>query len=72
MLAPIATLFFLVSAWFVVAILADIFSSKGRILAVLRGEARPEPVPAVIVRSRPSVTARRKPMRAQPQWRAAA
>ena len=72
MLAPIATLVFLVSAWFAGAILADVFSRKGRILAVLRGEVRPEPVPAVIVRSRPSVAARRKPMRAQPQWRAAA
>jgi hypothetical protein len=72
MLAPIATLFFLVSAWFAVAILADVFPRKGRIVAVLQGEVRPEPVPAVIVRSRPSVAARLKPMRAQPQWRAAA
>jgi hypothetical protein len=72
MLAPIATLFFLVSAWFAVAILTDVFSRKGRIFGVLRGEVRPAPVPAVIVRGRPSVAARRKPMRAQPQWRAAA
>jgi hypothetical protein len=72
MLAPIATLFFLVSAWFAGAILTDVFSRTGRILAVLRGEVRLEPVPAVIVRSRPNVAARRKPMRAQPQWRAAA
>jgi hypothetical protein len=72
MLAPIATLVFLVSAWFAVAIFADLFSRKGRIVAALRGEVRPEPVAAVVVRSRPSVVARRKPMRAQPQWRAAA
>jgi hypothetical protein len=72
MLAPIATLVFLVSVWFAVAIVADLYSRKGRIVAALRGEVRPEPVPAVIVRSRPSVAARRKPMRAQPQWRAAA
>ena len=72
MLAPLATLVFLVSAWFAVAIFADLFSRKGRIVAALRGEVRPEPVPAVVVRSRTNASARRKPMRAQPQWRAAA
>ena len=72
MLAPLATLVFLVSAWFAAAVFADLFSRKGRVLAALRGEVRPEPVPAVMIRSRPSAIARRKPMRAQPQWRAAA
>ena len=72
MLAPIATLVFLVSAWFAVAIFADLFSRKGRIMAALRGEVRPEPVPAVMIRSRTSAVARTKPMRVQPQWRAAA
>jgi hypothetical protein len=72
MLAPIATLVFLVSAWFAVAIFADLFSRKGRIMAALRGEVRPEPVPAVMIRSRTSAAARTKPMRVQPQWRAAA
>ena len=72
MLAPIATLVFLVSAWFAVAIFADLFSRRGRIMSALRGEVRPEPVPAVMIRSRPSASARTKPVRVQPQWRAAA
>ena len=74
MLAPIATLVFLVSAWFAVAIFADLFSRKGRIVAALRGEVRAEPAPAIVVRSRPTAAVRRKPMRVQvqPQWRAAA
>ena len=72
MLAPLATLVFLVSAWFAVAIFADLFSRKGRIVAALRGEVRAEPVAAVVVRSRSNSAVRRKPMRVQPQWRAAA
>jgi len=72
MLAPLATLVFLVSAWLAVAIFADLSSRKGRIFAALRGEVRPEPAPAVMIRSRTSAAVRRKPMRAQPQWRAAA
>ena len=72
MLAPIATLVFLVSAWFAVAIFADLFSRRGRIMSALRGEVRPDPVPAVMIRSRTSSVARTKPVRVQPQWRAAA
>ena len=72
MLASIATLVFLVSAWFAVAIFADLFSHRGRIVSALRGEVRPEPVPAVMIRSRPSAIARTKPVRVRPQWRAAA
>ena len=72
MLAPLATLVFLVSAWFAAAIFADLFSRKGRVVAALRGEVRPEPVPAVMIRSRTSAAVRRKVLRAQPQWRAAA
>jgi hypothetical protein len=74
MLAPFVTLAFLAALWLVAAIGAELVLSSGRrILAVLRREA-PAIDPRMIVRARPArpASARTRPMRAQPQLRAAA
>jgi len=74
MLAPIATLIFLAALWVTVRIVADLLEQGlPRIAAALRGEPPAEIAPPVTVRQRPMrLPARRPPMRAQPQWRAAA
>jgi hypothetical protein len=74
MLAPFATLAFLVALWLLAAIGTEIVLSSGRrIAAVLRGEARAI-APQMIVRARParSASARMRPMPVRPQLRAAA
>ena len=75
MLAPFATLAFLIVFWLTAVVVAQILNhSKSRIAMALRGE---EPVNVgmpLVIRSRPSRgrASLRQPMRAQPQLRAAA
>ena len=75
MLAPFATLVFLSTIWLVAVVVSRNFSGSGsRIAAALRGEAAASTGMSLVIRSRrarPRV-ARRQPMRAQPQLRAAA
>jgi hypothetical protein len=74
MLAPFATLAFLVTLWLVAAVGTEILLSSGwRVAAALRGEV-PVNAPQMIVRVRSarSVSARTRAMRALPQLRAAA
>lgn len=74
MLAPFATLAFLATLWLIAAIGTEMFSRSGRrIVAALRGET-PAAAPRVIIRCRTSRAAysRTRPLRAQPQLRAAA
>ena len=74
MIAPFATLAFLAVLWICAFAFVEMFGRSSRILAALRGE-----VPAsaqtvtVSVRMRPTrVATPRRPLRAQPQLRAAA
>jgi hypothetical protein len=74
MLAPFATLAFLLVLWGVAVLAARIFEqSKSRIVMALRGE-EPKSGMSLEIRSRPSRArlSQRQPMRAQPQMRAAA
>lgn len=74
MLAPFATLAFLLVLWGVAVVAAHIFGhSKSRIAMALRGE-EPRSGMSLVIRSRPSRArlSQRQPMRAQPQMRAAA
>jgi len=74
MLAPLITLAFLVTLWACAVVAAEIFgASRTRILAALRGETS-EPRTILEVRMPPRRTgyARRTPIRARPQMRAAA
>ena len=74
MLAPIATLVFLTALWFAAKVIFDLADSLGaRSASALRGK----PVPAraaFAVRKRPTRAsfARPSPLRARPEWRAAA
>jgi hypothetical protein len=75
MIAPFATLAFLVVLWiFAFAILETFARSGSRILAALRGDMPVSGQPrGVTVRMRPTRAATpRRPLRAQPQLRAAA
>ena len=75
MLAPFATLAFLLVLWAAGVVFAEIYVRTGsRIAAALRGEAPVVKGTSLIIRSRPARArvARRLPMRAQPQLRAAA
>jgi hypothetical protein len=72
MLAPVATLVFLAAIWLAFVLAAEIFARRlSRIAAALRGEARPRRVELVPVRAR-NVVRRSQPLRARPEWRAAA
>ena len=73
MIAPFATLAFLTVLWISAFVFAEIFGRSGSlILAALRGETPACPA-AVTVRMRPTRVAKsRRPLRAQPQLRAAA
>ena len=74
MLAPFATLAFLLVLWGVAVVAAHIFGhSKSRIAMALRGE-EPRSGMSLVIRSRPSRArlSQRQPMRARPQMRAAA
>ena len=75
MLAPFATLAFLIILWTAAVVAAPIVvKSKLRILSVLRGEEPIRPEMSLAIRSGPSRErfSPRQPMRAQPQLRAAA
>ena len=75
MLAPFATLVFLLVIWLAIAIVSGIFAGSGaRIAAAVRGEAPPSNGTSLVIRSRPALARlqRHQPMRAQPQMRAAA
>ena len=75
MLAPIATLIFLSALWLAAVVVAEIVTRSGpRIAAALRGEAPVVTGKSLVIRSRPARArmAKRQPMRAQPQLRAAA
>ena len=75
MLAPLATLVFLSAIWVAAVVITHVFARKGpRIAAALRGEAPAQKVTSLVIRSRPARArvARRQPLRAQPQLRAAA
>jgi len=75
MLAPFATLAFLLALWLAAVVVAQILShSKSRIAVALRGEEPMKVGISLVIRSRPSRAraSLRQPMRAQPQLRAAA
>ena len=77
MLAPLATLAFLATLWCVVRIALEMADGSGaRILAALRGQSMlalpPQSVRPLTVRFQPRAESVRRPMRAQPEWRAAA
>ena len=75
MLTPVATLVFLSPLWLVAAVCTEMFIRSGsRFAAALRGEAPVMMGTSLVIRSRPARVrlARRQPMRAQPQLRAAA
>ena len=75
MLAPFATLAFLIILWTAAVVAAQIVvNSKLRILSVLRGEEPIRPEMSLVIRSGPSRerSPHRHPMRARPQLRAAA
>jgi hypothetical protein len=75
MLAPFATLVFLIVLWLTAVVGAQILShSKSRMAMALRGEESVKVGMSLVIRSRPSPAraALRQPMRAQPQLRAAA
>ena len=75
MLAPFATLVFLSAIWLAAVVVGRIFAGSGaRIAAALRGGAPASTGTSLVIRSRPARAriARRQPMHAQPQLRAAA
>jgi hypothetical protein len=75
MLAPFATLAFLLVLWLAAVVVAQILShSKSRIAMALRGEEPAKVGTSLLIRSRPNRAraSLRQPMRAQPQLRAAA
>ena len=75
MLAPLATLAFLSALWLTAAVFTEMFARTGsRIAAALRGEAPVVRGTSLVIRSRSARAriAKRQPMRAQPQLRAAA
>lgn len=77
MIAPLATLAFLVTMWLVVRIALDMADGSGaRIVAALRGQSMialpPQSVRSFSVRFQPRAESGRRSVRAQPEWRAAA
>ena len=77
MLAPLATLAFLATLWCVARIVLDMADGSGaRIMAALRGQSMlarpPQSVRPLSVRFQPRAESVRRPLRAQPEWRAAA
>ena len=76
MLAPLATLAFLATLWLVVRIMLDMSDGVGaKMLAALQGRsmlAQPQSLRAISARFQPRAEAVRRPLRAQPEWRAAA
>ena len=77
MIAPLATLAFLVTMWLVVRVALDLAEGSGaRIVAALRGQSMialpPQSVRPFSVRVQPRAESVRRLVRAQPEWRAAA
>ena len=77
MLAPFATLAFLATIWFIARIALEMADGTGvKILTALRGQSMlaqpPQSVRPITVRFRPRAESVRRPMRVQPEWRAAA
>ncbi len=77
MLAPIATLAFFVSLWLAAKWALDMISEDGaKIAAALAGRSMlafpPQSVRPLSVRYQPRAGSAHRPMRAQPEWRAAA
>ena len=76
MIAPLATLAFLVTLWLVARIALELADGSGaKILAALRGQSMlavpPQSLRPISVRFQPRAVVVRHP-RAQPEWRAAA
>ncbi len=76
MIAPLATLAFLATLWLVVRIALEYSGSGEKIGAALRGQSMlalpPQSVRPISVRFQPRAVSARRPLRAQPEWRAAA
>ena len=77
MIAPLATLAFLAALWLVARIALDVADGSGaKVLAALRGQSMlalpPQSVRPLSVRFQPRAELVRRPLRAQPEWRAAA
>ena len=77
MLAPLATLAFLATLWLVARIALELADGSGaKIVAALRGQSMlaypPQSVRPISVRFQPRAVAVRRPVRARPEWRAAA
>ena len=77
MIAPLATLAFLATIWLVARIALDMVDGTGaKVMAALRGRSMiaqpPQSVRPVTVRFQPRAESVRRPMRVQPEWRAAA
>lgn len=72
MLAPLATLVFLVTLWLLVMIAAEMLGESGaKIAAALRGRSPLAFAPRIRpVAGRVSQRSRHRALRAQPQWRA--
>lgn len=77
MLAPFATLAFLFAIWLVAKLMVDLIAEQGvRVGAALRGRSMlacpPQSVRPVSARYQPRAGSVRRPLRAAPEWRAAA
>ena len=77
MLFPLATIAFLATLWFVVRCAVEALANDGsKIAAALRGQSMlahpPQSVRPVTLRYRPRSDQARRPVRVQPEWRAAA
>ncbi len=75
-LATLATLAFLASLWLVARLALDYAGSGAKIGAALRGQSMlalpPQSVRPISVRFQPRAGLVRRPLHAQPEWRAAA
>ncbi len=76
MIAPLARLVFLTVLWLVAKVALEHAGGGAKIVAALRGHSMlampPQSLRPISVRFRPRAEAVRRPMRAQPEWRAAA
>ena len=77
MIAPLATLAFLAALWLVARFALEVADGSGaKVLAALRGQSMlalpPQSVRPLSVRFQPRAELVRRPVHAQPEWRAAA
>ena len=77
MIAPLATLAFLATLWLVVRLALEMVDGSGaKVLAALRGQSMlalpPQSVRPISVRFQPRAELVCRPIRVQPEWRAAA